>query len=81
MTETDSAECRSSGYRMIRELLLADLGDGQQFDMRAVGALQGMLDAARAQGLSPVVCSAYRSEEAGRTVRGAGTFITWRKKA
>lgn len=45
------------------ELLLADLGDGQQFDMRAVGALQGMLDAARAQGLSPVVCSAYRSEE------------------
>nr|WP_275891442.1 M15 family metallopeptidase [Ruminococcus sp. OA3] len=45
------------------ELLLTDLGDGQQFDMRAVGALQGMLEAARSQGLSPVVCSAYRSEE------------------
>lgn len=45
------------------ELQLTDLGDGLQFDKRAAGALQGMLEEAKAQGLFPVVCSAYRSEE------------------
>ena len=45
------------------ELLLADLGDGQQFDMRAVGSAAGHARCGQSTGLSPVVCSAYRSEE------------------
>lgn len=34
-----------------------------QFDARALNALEEMLDGARAEGLSPLVCSSYRSIE------------------
>ncbi|NMB13618.1 MAG: M15 family metallopeptidase, partial [Firmicutes bacterium] len=37
--------------------------NGLQFDRRAIEQLNSMLSDARAQGLSPVVCSAYRSLE------------------
>ena len=35
--------------------------EGEQFDIRAVDALCDMLNAAREQGLSPIICSGYRS--------------------
>ena len=40
---------------------LSSLANGLQFDSRAIGQLNAMLEAMRAQGLSPVVNSAYRS--------------------
>ena len=40
---------------------LTTLTNGLQADSRAYPALQEMLDAMRAEGLSPVVCSAFRS--------------------
>lgn len=40
---------------------LTDVGNGYQFDSRAAGALTQMLADARAAGLSPILCSAYRS--------------------
>jgi D-alanyl-D-alanine carboxypeptidase len=40
---------------------LKRLANGLQFDERAINQLKLMLEDARAQGLSPVVCSAYRS--------------------
>jgi D-alanyl-D-alanine carboxypeptidase len=54
-----------------RENLLSDnylpklekLQNGLEFDSRAIDQLNLMLSDARAQGLSPVVCSAYRSIE------------------
>lgn len=42
---------------------LTDLPNGKQFDTRAVGALEQMLADGNAQGLSLMVCSAYRSIE------------------
>jgi D-alanyl-D-alanine carboxypeptidase len=42
---------------------LASLSNGLQFDARAIDSLNMMLSQARAEGLSPVVCSAYRSVE------------------
>lgn len=45
------------------EPLLARLSNGMQFDKRAIEHLNAMLSAARAQGLFPVICSAYRSIE------------------
>ena len=39
------------------------LSNGLTFDSRAYGALMDMLDACRAAGLEPLVCSAYRSVE------------------
>lgn len=36
---------------------------GEQFDSRAADALQSMLNKMREEGLSPVVCSGYRSRE------------------
>ncbi len=43
--------------------ILASLPNGLQFDARAKEHLNAMLSDARAQGLFPVVCSAYRSIE------------------
>lgn len=43
--------------------VLKSLSNGLQFDARAIDQLNLMLSDARAQGLSPVVCSAYRSVE------------------
>ena len=43
--------------------VLKTLSNGMQFDERAIDQLNLMLSDARAQGLSPVVCSAYRSVE------------------
>lgn len=37
--------------------------DGEEFDQRAVGELRNMLQAAKNEGLYPVICSAYRSVE------------------
>ena len=42
---------------------LQQLGDGQAIDKRAYPDLQAMMDDARAQGLSPVICSSYRAPE------------------
>lgn len=42
---------------------LARLENGQAVDARCFPHLQAMLEACRAQGLSPVVCSAYRTWE------------------
>jgi D-alanyl-D-alanine carboxypeptidase len=47
---------------------LATTTQGHQFDERAAGALDAMLTAAQAEGLSPLVCSAYRSVETQRTL-------------
>ncbi len=43
--------------------ILKSLSNGLQFDGRAIEQLNSMLSDARAQGLSPVVCSAYRTLE------------------
>ncbi|MGE5396067.1 MAG: M15 family metallopeptidase [Chitinophagales bacterium] len=42
---------------------LKKLANGLQFDERAIEQLNSMLSDARAEGLSPVVCSAYRTTE------------------
>lgn len=42
---------------------LKQLRNGQAFDDRAYPALQTMLDDARAEGLEPLVCSSYRSQD------------------
>lgn len=42
---------------------LKNLSNGLQFDKRAIDALNEMLTAAKNEGLSPIVCSAYRSIE------------------
>ena len=41
----------------------SSISNGKEFDSRAVDALNDMLDACRAAGLDPLVCSAYRSVE------------------
>ena len=45
------------------EVPLKKLDNGLQFDARAIESLNAMLSDARAQGLSPIVCSAYRTIE------------------
>jgi D-alanyl-D-alanine carboxypeptidase len=47
---------------------LKSLVNGLQFDERAIDQLNAMLSAASAEGLSPVVCSAYRSAAKQRTL-------------
>ena len=47
---------------------LKTLANGLQFDGRAIDQLNAMLSAARQQGLSPVVCSAYRTIEKQRSL-------------
>ena len=42
---------------------LTSLRNGQQVDSRIYQDLQDMLDAARAQGLDPLVCSSFRTQE------------------
>lgn len=42
---------------------LRELGDGEAVDERIYPDLQAMLDDARAEGLSPIVCSSYRTRE------------------
>jgi len=42
---------------------LVSIGGGQYVDARMAGALEAMLDDARAQGLSPKVCSSFRTWE------------------
>ncbi|MBQ9166338.1 MAG: M15 family metallopeptidase [Oscillospiraceae bacterium] len=42
---------------------LTDIGSGHCVDTRCYSALQEMLDDCRAAGLSPVICSSYRSQE------------------
>lgn len=45
------------------EVPLAQLKNGSYVDERCYPDLQAMMDACRAEGLSPVICSAYRSRE------------------
>lgn len=42
---------------------LMDLGGGERIDSRCYHELQDMLDACRAAGLEPLICSAYRSQQ------------------
>ncbi len=42
---------------------LQDIGNGEYFDVRAVDSLLKMLSDAKAVGLSPLICSAYRDAE------------------
>lgn len=50
---------------------LKKLANGLQFDERAIGKLNAMLSDARAQGLDPIVCSAYRNIEKQRKLFNA----------
>ena len=52
----------SPGYQPI----LQGVGNGFQFDYRAAQSLVDMMNAAKAVGLSPYICSAYRSENRQR---------------
>ena len=47
---------------------LTQLKNGYQVESRAYPALQDMMDDARAAGLSPIICSAYRSVERQTTL-------------
>jgi len=47
---------------------MKSLPNGLHFDERAIDQLNAMLSAMRAHGLSPVVCSAYRTIERQRTL-------------
>lgn len=47
---------------------LKKLKNGLEFDERAIDQLNAMLSAAKSQGLSPIVCSAYRSIERQKTL-------------
>ncbi|EOS64229.1 M15 family metallopeptidase [Oscillibacter sp. 1-3] len=42
---------------------LTQLANGHAIDSRAYPALQSMMDAARAEGLQPTICSSYRTRE------------------
>lgn len=42
---------------------LVELRNGQSIDRRAYPALQSMMDACRAAGLDPLICSSYRSRD------------------
>lgn len=43
--------------------ILSEIGNDEYFDERALESLLAMLEAAEAQGLTPLICSAYRDEE------------------
>lgn len=45
------------------QVQLTDLGSGERIDRRCYHELQDMLDACRAAGMEPLICSAYRSQE------------------
>lgn len=45
------------------ELTLTQLKNGHSVDTRCYPELQAMMDACRAAGLSPVICSSYRTQE------------------
>lgn len=47
---------------------LKKLKNGLEFDERAIDQLDSMLSAAKSQGLSPIVCSAYRTIERQKTL-------------
>lgn len=47
---------------------LKKLKNGLEFDERAIDQLNSMLSAAKSQGLSPIVCSAYRTIERQKTL-------------
>ena len=47
---------------------LTQLRNGQSIDSRAYSALQAMMDAARAEGLAPLICSSYRTWEDQETL-------------
>lgn len=45
------------------EVTLKSIGDGHKVDERCYDDLQAMLEACRAEGLSPIICSSYRTQE------------------
>ena len=45
------------------EITLKSLGDGHKVDERCYDDLQAMLEACREEGLSPIICSSYRTQE------------------
>lgn len=47
---------------------VSEVGNGYQFDTRAAESLKNMLQDARAQGLTPIICSAYRSVQKQTTL-------------
>ncbi len=47
---------------------LIELNNGHSIDERAYPDLQDMMDAARAEGLSPILCSSYRTSNQQRTL-------------
>lgn len=47
---------------------LTQLANGHAIDKRAYPDLQNMMDDARAEGLSPIICSSYRTSEKQRTL-------------
>lgn len=47
---------------------LTQLANGHAIDKRAYPDLQNMMDDARAQGLSPIICSSYRTSEKQHTL-------------
>ena len=47
---------------------LVELRNGQSVDRRCYPELQAMMDACRAEGLSPLICSSYRSWEKQETL-------------
>lgn len=47
---------------------LQSVGNGYYFDKRASQYLLDMLNAAKAEGLSPLICSAYRSEQTQKSL-------------
>lgn len=47
---------------------LTQLNNGHAIDKRAYPDLQDMMDAARAEGLSPILCSSYRTNEKQQTL-------------
>ncbi len=50
------------------EIELTQLRNGHAIDSRAYPDLQAMMDACRAEGLSPLICSSYRDEPYQRTL-------------
>ena len=56
---------------------LEDIGGGQRVDARIAEALEDMLQAARSEGLDPVVCSSYRTQDyqAGLYERKIGQYM------
>ena len=50
------------------EVELAPVSGGHRFDARAAFHLEAMLEAARQEGLDPVICSSYRTREKQQTL-------------